>query len=282
MSPRRTVPRLSTASGAPSRKPGAARSRANVASSFTVVKGAMIEETFAVLATWDFARSKRENLDRLRAENFIGARTDTWVRDVAKVLNRRFDPEGRDRPLVVLAKAGCDLEEWKPILLWHMTRDEFLVRDFLQNWLFPAYDAGAFRLRPEEVEQYLHGIQKRGGTTEHGWTTHTSRRVAAGLLKIAADFGILHGKKAKEFTSYHLPERSFLYLLHAIRDERRGTTAVTEAPDFRMFLMRPSDVEQELLRLHQFRKLEYQVAGSLVQLSLPHATSLEYAEKMAA
>ena len=36
-----------------------------------------------------------------------------------------------------------------------------------------------------------------------------------------------------------------------------------------MFLMRPSDVERELLRLHQFRKLHYEVAGSLVQLSLP-------------
>ena len=48
-------------------------SRSNVVSSFTVVKGAMIEETYAVFAAWDFARSKRENLDRLRDENFIGA-----------------------------------------------------------------------------------------------------------------------------------------------------------------------------------------------------------------
>ncbi len=55
-------------------------------------KGAMIEETYAVFAAWDFARSKRENLDRLREENFIGASSATWLRDVAKVLNRRFDP----------------------------------------------------------------------------------------------------------------------------------------------------------------------------------------------
>ena len=35
-------------------------SRANVASSFTVIKGAMIEETYAVFAAWDFAaRSAR-------------------------------------------------------------------------------------------------------------------------------------------------------------------------------------------------------------------------------
>jgi hypothetical protein len=77
--------------------------RSHVASSFTLIKGAMIEETYAVLAAWDFTRSKRENLDRLRQENFIGASTTTWLRDVAWVLNRRFDPNGRDRSLALLA-----------------------------------------------------------------------------------------------------------------------------------------------------------------------------------
>lgn len=257
-------------------------SRAEVASSFTVVKGAMIDETYAVFSAWDFARSKRQNLDRLRDENFIGASSATWLRDVGKVLNRRFEPDGRDRPLVLLAKNGCAVEEWKPLLLWHMTRDEFLVRDFLQNWLFPAYVAGAFRVRPEELDAYLLGIGKRGAKTEHAWTEQTMKRVAAGLLKIAVDFGLLRGSIVKEFASYHLPERSFLYILHALRDEKLSPGKVVAAPDWRMFLMHPADVERELLRLHQFRKLEYQVAGSLVQLSLPCASSREYAERMVA
>ena len=256
--------------------------RANVASSFTIIKGAMIDETYAVFAAWDFARSKRENLDRVRDENFIGASSTTWLRDVAKVLNRRFEPNGRDRALVLLAKNGCELEEWKPLLLWHMSRDEFLVRDFLQNWLFPAYDAGAFHLRPEEVHKYLEGIGKRGATTEHAWAELTMKRVAGGLLKIAVDFGLLRGGVVKEFASFHLPERSFLYLLHAMREEKLSAGRVVGAPDWRMFMMRPADVEHELLRLHQFRKLEYQVAGSLVQLSLPCASSREYAERMVA
>ena len=95
------------------------RARANVASSFTIVKGALIEETYSVLAAWDFDRSKRENLDRLREENFIGARSASWLQFVAKVMNRRLDPNVHDRALALLAKSGCDLEEWKPILLWH-------------------------------------------------------------------------------------------------------------------------------------------------------------------
>lgn len=257
-------------------------SRSRVVSSFTLVKGALIAETYAVFAAWDFARSKRENLDRLREENFIGAGTDTWLRDIAKVLNRRFDPEGRDRPLVTLAKAGCDVEVWKPLLLWHITRDEFLLRDFLIGWLYPAFEGGAYRIRPEDLHAYLLSVGNRGGTTEHAWSESTLKRVAAGLLKIAVDFGLLKGSVVKEFNSYHLPEPSFLYLLHAMSDVHQNPRKVLDAPDWRMFLMRPADLQHELLRLHQFRKLEYQVAGSLIELLLPCASSGEYAERMVA
>jgi hypothetical protein len=259
-----------------------APSRSNVASSFTVVKGAMIAESYEVFAAWDFGRPKRENLNRLRVENFIGASSSTWLRDVAKVVNRRFDPDGRDRALVELAKNGCELNEWKPLLLWHITRDEFLLRDFLQNWLFPAFDTGAFRVRPDQLHDYLRGVGSRGGETEHVWTENTLERVAAGLLKMAVDFDLLRGSVHKEFATYHLPERSFLYLLHAMREEKQSPGKIIASPDWRMFLMRPADVEHELLRLHQFRKVDYQVAGSLAQLSLPCSSSLEYAETMVA
>jgi len=256
--------------------------RANVASSFTIIKGALIEETYAVLAAWDFTRSKRENLERLRRENFLGARTATWLRDLAKVLNRRLDPEGRDRALALLAQSGCDLAEWKPILLWHITRDEFLLRDFLEHGLFSAYEAGAAGMQGAEVKAYLRGTARRGGVTEHAWSEATLERVAAGLLKIAVDFGLLRGKSVKTFNAYSLPEHSFLYLLHVLREQNPNPRKIIEARDWRMYLMRPADVEHEILRLHQFHKLDYQVAGSLAQMQLPCATSALYAERMLA
>jgi hypothetical protein len=167
-------------------------------------------------------------------------------------------------------------------VLWHITRDEFLLRDFLQNWLFLAYDSGVFRVRPEELHVYLKGLRKRGAITEHDWSDQTIKRVAAGLLKIATDFGLLRGGAVKEFATYHLPEPSFLYLLHAMREEQQSQSGVVTASDWRMFLMRPAEVEREILRLHQFRKLDYQVAGSLVELSLPCGSTVEYAERMVA
>ena len=46
-----------------------------------------------------------------------------------------------------------------------------------------------------------------------------------------------------------------------------------------MYLMDPDDVERELFRLHQYRKLRYEVAGSLAQLDLPCGTALQYARE---
>ncbi len=242
----------------------------------------MIAETYAVFAQWDPDATKRANLDRLRRDNFIGATSDTWLRDVAKVLNRRFDPAGRDRPLVLLARHGCPPDVWRPILLWHITRDEFLLRDFILHWLFPAYQAGAYRVRPDELHAYLRAIGERGGTTEHAWTETTLKRVAAGLLKMAADFGLLRGSVVKELTSFHLPEASFLYVLHALRAEEPNARRLIDSEEWRLFLMSPADVEQELLRLHQFRLLEYHVAGTLIELSLPCPSPAAYAERMVA
>lgn len=257
--------------------------RTNVVSSFTVIKGAMIEETYEVLKQWDFEQTKKANLDRLRDENYIAATSATWLRDVAKVLNRRLDPDGRDRPLAVLAQGGCGMDEWKPILLWHMTRDEFLVRDFLVHWLFPEYEDGAYRVRTDDLHEYLQNLGTRGGETEHAWTEATLKRVAAGLLKIASDFGLLTGSATKEFTSYHLPDRSLLYILQASVEQANGSSGdAIESDDWRMYLMRQADVERELLRLHQFQEVHYEAAGTLVQLSLPAPSAQAYAERMVA
>jgi hypothetical protein len=257
--------------------------RANVVSSFTVVKGAMISETYEVLARWDFDLSKKANLDRLRDQNYIGAHSANWLRDVGKVLNRRLEPDGRDRALVVLAKGGFPIDEWKPLLLWHMTRDEFLLRDFLTNWLFEAHEEGVYRVRPVDLHEYLRSLPARGGETEHVWTEATLGRVAAGLLKISADFGLLNGTAVKEFCHFSLPERSLAYLLRAVFQQESGSPRrMLESVDWRMYLMTEDDLRRELLRLHQFKLIQFDVAGSLVQLSMRPEAPLDFAEELVA
>lgn len=258
-------------------------SRANSISSFTIIKGSLIDETYAVFRGWDFGSTKPENLRRVREENSISGTSTHWARDVAKVLNRRFDPSGRDRPLVELAQADWDQEAWKPLLLFHMTRDEFLLRDFLVHWLYEQFIQGTFRLRTTDVVAYLQTLSKKKGIDWSGqWSEKTTARVASGLLKLATDFGLLKGAQHKEFNSYHLAENSFLYLLQAVAETESNARRIVDALDWRMFLMDSTDVERELLRLHQFRKLDYQAAGSLVQLKLPHPSIAAYTREICA
>ncbi len=128
----------------------------------------------------------------------------------------------------------------------------------------------------------MNSIGLRGGKIEHVWSETTLNRVTAALLKMSVDFGLLRGSVVKEFAGYHLPERSFLYLIYALREQTQSPRKVLASEDWRMFLMQPSDVERELLRLHQYRKVDYQIAGSIVQLTLPCANACEYAERMVA
>jgi hypothetical protein len=257
--------------------------RSQVVSSFTLIKGSLIGETYEVFRDWDFSVSRQENLRRVREHNTIGAKSAHWARDVAKVLNRRFDPAGRDRPLVDLAKAHCDLEIWKPLLLWHATRDEFLVRDFLVHWLYPRWLDGAFRVSAVDLLPYLKSLSKKPGILWSGeWSDVTRSRAASGLLRFSADFGLLAGKVARSFASYHLPEASFIYLLHAMADIGMNARGIIESEDWHMYLMNSADVEREILRLHQFQKLRYEVAGSLAQLKLPRGSCGEYAKEIVA
>ena len=258
------------------------RSRANVVSSFTIIKGTLLDESYEAFKHWDFDTSKSENLRRISASGALPLASSHWLRDVSWVLSRRFDPAGRDRSLVELAKAGCQRDVWRPLLLWHMTRDEFLLRDFLTVWLYERYSDGTNRLRSDDVVPYLKRLGKRSGVDVAGnWSDATTSRVASGLLRMAVDFGLLVGARVKEFNSYHLPDESFLYLLHAMAETKPNAREIVDSPEWRMYLMAGADVERELFRLHQYRRLHFEVAGSLAQLDLPRASSAEYAKELA-
>ena len=255
-------------------------SRSAVVSSFTVIKGAQVERTYELFGHWDLGASKKENLDRLKRTTPVGSDTANWWRDVAKVVNRRFDTDGRDRVLVELARAHVPLEIWRPLLLWHMTRDEFLVRDFLVNWLYAQRELGVWRVRTDDVLPYLAQLHGRSDVViQDAWSQVTTGRVASGLLRMAVDFGLMAGTAAREFVSYHLPDESLRYLLHAVTEVEPNADRLLGAADWRMYQLSPDDLQRELFRLHQHGCLYYAVAGSVAELRLPYASAAAYARE---
>ena len=71
-----------------------------------------------------------------------------------------------------------------------------------------------------------------------------------------------------------------MYVLHAMTEQQPNARKMQELTDWHMYLMDASDVEQELLRLHQFGRLHYEVAGSLAQMRLPCTSAMEYATEV--
>lgn len=253
--------------------------RSDVVSSFMVIKGSLLAETYEVFQRWNFDASKKENLDEVREGNRLTGRTANWRRDVVKVLNRRFDPAEKDRNLVRLAQAGCPRDAWDPLMLWHMTRKEFLLRDFLTRWLYGEYQAGTYRLRAADLEPYLERLAAEGRTQDgKPWTSSTRSRVASGLLQMASDFGLLARSTVREFRSVHLGDRTFLYLVHELMAETGGARRTLDAPDWHMYLMDAGRVEEELLRLHQFQRVRFERAGSLVEIQLPHPDTTAFVD----
>lgn len=256
--------------------------KTRLASTGVAIRGAMIPESYSILAAWDGSLTRAENISRIRDGSLFPSASAAWTEKVRKEFLHRFDPDTRDMDsaLALLARNGMDMEKWKPLLLWHLVHTNGLLQEFLEDWLFGAFNEGVLRVQPADLHGFLRGVSQKGRIDERAWSESTLKHVADGLLKIAADFGLMKGRISKEFVPYHLPEESFLFILHSISERKQNARRIIDSPSWRVFLMRPGDVERELERLHQYHKLEFQTAGSLAQLSLPCRSALEFAERI--
>lgn len=248
-------------------------------STFSVTKGGRVAETYACLSQWDLSKSLDENLQRFRDENLISASTEAWLKEMRRILRVRFGDIERHRTLICLAKGGMPQAVWAPILLWHLCLRELLLADFLESWLYPRKKEGLLRVRSDDMHAYLEGLKARG-LLDRQWTQSTMSRMASGIPAYAGDFGLLRGKSVKEIVPYHLPDEALLYVLHWLAEGAASAEKILNDIRWRRFLMSRQDVEQELLRLHQLRRLRFDVLGSVVALELPFQSVSSYVEHL--
>ena len=249
-------------------------------STFSVTKRGKIEDTYAVLQEWDLSASLDENLERMRETNPILAATDAWLKEMRRIFRVRFGDLHRHEPLIRLAQSGLSLNAWSPLLLWHLCYRELLLSDFLESWLFHRKQEGLLRVQSCDVRAYLETLPERGLLTRE-WSETTVAQMASSLPSYAADFGLLEGGNIKEIAPFHLPEESLLYVVHDLVDQRASGNDVLADPAWRRFLMSRGELEQELLRLQQLRKLELEMAGSVVSLTLPYDSLEDYVSALA-
>jgi hypothetical protein len=244
-------------------------------------KGALLEDTHRVFMAWDLAQSFEENLSRARELNTPAADNEGWLKEVVATISSRWRSDARLTTLVQFAQRAS-FEVWRPCVLWHIGQVDELYYRFATEWLFDEYEAGAYQVRTVDVMPFVENVTASRAAGNKGLSEYGLKRAARDLLRMAADFGLMKGSAVREFTSYHLPEESFIYLLHTLYEVHGNARDVVHSADWRLFLMSTADVERELLRLHQFRKLRYEVAGSLVELTLPCSSAAAFVEELAA
>ena len=245
-------------------------------------KGALIEETYTAFRHWDLALSFKDNIENLRQTNVIGAKNEGWLHEILTTLSSRFIKSEDQEPLVILAKGNMDIALWKVCLLWHIGNVDELYYRFATEWLFDQYKNGVYFLRTEDALPFVRKITDGRIASGGNLSDYGALRAARDLLRMAGDFGLLEGSAKKKFANFHIPQEAFVYVLQGLSDEGRNTSRIISSKSWRLFLMEPDDVERELLRLHQYKILEYQVAGSMVYLKLPCGSLLEYARKLVA
>jgi hypothetical protein len=234
-----------------------------------------------VFLEWDIAKSFEGNLSYARELNTPAADNQGWLKEVVATISSRWRHEPRLSTIVQLAQRAS-LDVWRPCILWHIGQVDELYYRFATEWLFDVYEAGAYRLRTADVVPFVEKITASRAAVKKGLSEYGLKRAGRDLLRMAADFELLKGSAVREFSSYHLPEESFLYLLHAMYEAHGNARDLVHSPDWRLFLMSTADVERELFRLHQFRKLQYEVAGSLVELTLPCSSADAFVQEMVA
>ncbi len=179
-----------------------------------------------------------------------------------------------------MAKGDLNIDAWKACLLWHVGNIDELYFRFASDWLFKQYKDGAFFLRTDEAVPFVRKTTDGRIASGGKLSEYSVLRTARDLFKTAVDFGILEGRVKRKFANYHIPEEAFVYVLHGLAGEGRNTAKIVSSKSWRLFLMDADDVERELLRLHQYKVLEYQIAGSMASLKLPCESLTEYARKL--
>lgn len=245
-------------------------------------KGTLIPETRLVFQRWREGESVAVNVPAALADNPTGARSAHWLHEVVATVRTRLGemPEAELRSLAALAQSGASDSVWQAGLHWHAARVDALYYPFMTGWLFMEYQRGVDHLRTEDVAPWVRQQVAAIKGPAAAWSEYGILRAARDLLRTAADYGILSRTVIKTFLPYRLPDAAFLYLLHALAETTPNARRLIESPDWRLYRLDANAVERELLRLHQYRQLHYDAAGSLAQLTLPQASAADYAREL--
>jgi hypothetical protein len=197
-------------------------------------------------------------------DNLLGKKTKARSTDVyRRSFTHRFlngDPPSAWRIVRPLEDREVPVEILRPVYYWITARSEPVVYDFVLEEVFRRSKASDLSIRVDETVLW---IKKKLSERNQSWSETVSLKVARGLLAALRDFGILDGVANKRIAPVYLPVESFAYLAFVMYKLRLSGERLIMHPDWKLFLMEPSVVENLFLEAHQNRFLHYDAAGKI-------------------
>jgi hypothetical protein len=206
-------------------------------------KGALLEETLAVLHQIDHGHSTDQVRAMVVEQNLLGktalsTRESVWDHIHARYLN----DEGHARTLARMIVHAPDRQTERLVLLYEFCRSIPLLHDVTIDCVYPRYAAGYAGIDKTVIQRYFDDIAATHPELT-AWSPQTREKVVSNVLTILRDFGLLQGTQRKEFSRLYVPLSAFVYVLYRLAGD--GITAprqVLEARDWRLFLLERADV----------------------------------------
>ena len=238
-------------------------------------KGVLVQETYQLFSDWDFGLSPEANL----ARGLIGRQaTQGWDNEVVATVRRRIRDFPLVKSLIVLAQRKMPLADWRGCLRLWVGATEEPFHSFATGWLFDERVRGRSVIRSDDLLQVVDEAAGQRVRMTAPLSEYSRIRAARDLLKTACDLGMLEGDgPARAFSNITMSDDVLVYYAQLIAELEGEPSRVPSSRLWRLAYMSPQDVHLALLHLHQFRRLNYQVAGSLAQLGLQARSAVEYA-----
>jgi hypothetical protein len=239
--------------------------------------GALLADTKTLLALWDSAATKTENLKRFRSQNLFGKASRARVDDILGIFSQRYLSDES-----VLNSLTCFVNERLPtdalnrVLYFHACQADHLLHDVVVAVLYDFHMRGRDEISQIEIQRIISQWVAAGKTTED-WSGSTIERVTQGLLSALRDFGVLTGAVNKRLAAIFLPTEAFAYVAYYLWQRFRSGQVLLQSDEWKLFMLSPPVVERLFLEAHKNGLLEYHAAGSVIRIDFPAQTLEEYA-----
>ena len=119
-------------------------------------------------------------------------------------------------------------------LLLHVSAG-YLLYDIVQQVVVPRWFAGERELIRSDIQRFLDSVQSTHREVG-GWRHSTREKVSGNALTTLRDFGLLHGKAAKEIIEPIVPPVVVQHLIRLLQAEGIPPEQVAYHPDWQIWL----------------------------------------------